>query len=155
MSTYVISTESIDLIKVTSCLVPSVDRLDLFKISIDISDINVDTEWWTKRVHSSSSGKCFKNRRKSTKIGHQQDSQNQLRFHIICQRGIGFSFNELHYLEKIDFIYKYIIWHLKVMFYQVQKCPTLFIREVSLCRRTLYLQKALIWLKWLRASFLA
>ena len=47
MSTYVISTESIDLIKVTSCLVPSVDGLDLFKISIDISDINVDTEWST------------------------------------------------------------------------------------------------------------
>ena len=67
------------------------------------------TNFRTKRVHSSSPGKCFKNRRKSTKIGHQQDSQNQLRFHIICQRGIGFSFNELHYLEKIDFIYKYNI----------------------------------------------
>ena len=47
MSTYVISTESIDLIKVTSCLVSSVDGLDLFKISVDISYINVDTEWST------------------------------------------------------------------------------------------------------------
>ena len=47
MSTYVISTETIQLIKVTSYLVPSVDGLDLFKISIDISDINVDTEWST------------------------------------------------------------------------------------------------------------
>ena len=67
------------------------------------------TKFSTKRIYSSSPGKCFQNRRKSTKIGHQQDSQNQLRFHIIYQRGIGFSFNELHYLEKIDFIYKYNI----------------------------------------------
>jgi hypothetical protein len=61
------------------------------------------TKFRTKRVHSFSPGKCFKNRRKSTKIGHQQDNQNQLRFHSICQRGIGISFTELHYLEKNRF----------------------------------------------------